>query len=263
MQTLKPGHFLLWTRAGYPRPMFTTLGKYFILLGQIFKNPGNRKLFWKQVIDEIYQLGFDSIPIVSLVSIFVGAAITIQLQINMDSIFIPMYAIGFASRKAIVLELAPTIIGLILAGKIGSHIASQLGTMRITEQIDAIEVMGLNSASYLILPKIMACLLFNPILIMLSIVAALFGGWSIGVSVGGMTTYEFIFGLQSFPNNFDLFYAIIKTVVFSFFISSISSFYGYNVRGGALEVGKASTRAVVNSSIAIILSNLVLTQLLF
>lgn len=231
-------------------------------MGKVLKAPGNRKLFWKQVIDEINQLGIDSIPIVSLVSIFVGAAITIQLQINMDSPWIPIYAVGFASRKAIVMELAPTIIGLILAGKIGSHIASQLGTMRVTEQIDAIEVMGMNSASYLILPKIMACLLFNPVLIMLSIVTALFGGWAAGVGIAGISSYEFIYGLQSFPHNFDLFYAIIKTVVFAFFISSISSFYGYSVQGGALEVGKASTKAVVNSSTAIILSNLVLTQLL-
>ena len=156
--------------------MISTIGRYFLLLKQVFSRSGKQKLFWKQVIDEIHQLGFDSIPIVSLVSIFVGAAITIQLQINMDSAWIPIYAVGFATRKAIVMELAPTIIGLILAGKIGSHIASQLGTMRITEQIDAIEVMGMNPASYLILPKIIACLIFNPILIMLSIVAALFGG---------------------------------------------------------------------------------------
>lgn len=233
-----------------------------MLMGRVFIPPGKRNLFWKQVMGEINQLGFDSIPLVSLVSIFVGAAIAIQLQVNIDSPWIPLYAVGFATRKAIVMELAPTIIGLILAGKIGSHIASQLGTMRITEQIDALEVMGMNSASYLILPKIIACLLFNPILIMLSIAAALFGGWSAAVSIGGMTSYEFIYGLQSFPNDFDMVYAIIKTVVFAFFISSISSFYGYTVQGGALEVGRASTKAVVNSSIAIILSNLVLTQLL-
>lgn len=242
--------------------MITTIGNYFLLLGKVFSPPGKRKLFWKQVVGEMNQLGFDSIPLVSLVSIFVGAAIAIQLEINMDSPWIPIYSVGFATRKAIVMELAPTIIGLILAGKIGSHIASQLGTMRITEQIDAIEVMGMNSASYLILPKIIACLIFNPILIMLSIVAALFGGWWAAVSIGNMTSYEFIYGLQSFPHPFDLAYAIIKTVVFAYFISSISSFYGYTVQGGALEVGRASTKAVVNSSIAIILSNLVLTQLL-
>lgn len=242
--------------------MIRTIGSYFLLLQKVFSPPGKRKLFWKQVFGEINQLGFDSIPLVSLVSIFVGAAIAIQLQVNMDSPWIPLYAVGFATRKAIVMELAPTIIGLILAGKIGSHIASQLGSMRITEQIDAIEVMGMNSASYLILPKIIACLIFNPILIMLSIAAALFGGWWAAMSIGGMTSYEFIYGLQSFPHPFDLTYAIIKTIVFAFFISSISSFYGYTVQGGALEVGRASTKAVVNSSIAIILSNLVLTQLL-
>lgn len=242
--------------------MIKTIGEYFLLLQRVFQSPGNRKLFWKQVLDEIYHLGMDSIPLVSLVSVFVGAAITVQLQINMDSPWIPIYSLGFATRKAIVLELAPTIIGLVLAGKIGSHIASQLGTMRVTEQIDAIEVMGMNSASYLILPKIIACMLFNPILIMFSIVTALAGGWAAGVGIMHVSSFQFIYGLQSFPHNFDLIYAIAKTLVFAFFISSISSFHGYTVKGGALEVGKASTKAVVNSSIAIILSNLVMTQIL-
>ncbi|MDE5736455.1 MAG: ABC transporter permease, partial [Bacteroidales bacterium] len=203
-----------------------------------------------------------SVLIVSIISLFVGAAVTIQMRLNIDSPWMPLYAIGYATRKAIILEFSPTIISLILAGKMGSQIASQLGTMRITEQIDAIEVMGINSANYLILPKIIAALLFNPVLIMLSIVVALIGSWTIGVSVGGMTTYEFLYGMQFEPENFDLAYALIKTVFFAFLIASISSFQGYYVQGGALEVGKASTKAVVHSSIAIILSNLLLTQLL-
>ncbi|MEG2666957.1 MAG: ABC transporter permease, partial [Bacteroidales bacterium] len=226
--------------------MLKIFGQYILLLKKVFTKPTKSKLFWKQVADEIYYLGVDSVPIVAIVSIFVGAAVTMQIKFNVDSPWMPLYAIGFATRKAIILEFAPTIIGLILAGKMGSHIASQLGTMRISEQIDAIEVMGINSANYLILPKIIACLLFNPILIMLSIVLALFGGWSIGVSVAGLTTYEYIYGIQFEQQTYDLIYAIIKTVVFAFFISTISAFYGYTVKGGALEVGKASTKAVVN-----------------
>ncbi|MDE6515710.1 MAG: ABC transporter permease [Bacteroidales bacterium] len=242
--------------------MFKRFGQYLMLLGTVFTKPTKRRLFWRQVSDEIYNLCISSVLIVSIISLFVGAAVTIQMRLNIDSPWMPLYAIGYATRKAIILEFSPTIISLILAGKMGSQIASQLGTMRITEQIDAIEVMGINSANYLILPKIIAALLFNPVLIMLSIVVALIGSWTIGVSVGGMTTYEFLYGMQFEPENFDLAYALIKTVFFAFLIASISSFQGYYVQGGALEVGKASTKAVVHSSIAIILSNLLLTQLL-
>ena len=242
--------------------MFKRFGQYLMLLGVVFSKPTKRRLFWRQVSDEIYNLCISSVLIVSIISLFVGAAVTIQMRLNIDSPWMPLYAIGYATRKAIILEFSPTIISLILAGKMGSQIASQLGTMRITEQIDAIEVMGINSVNYLILPKIIASLLFNPVLIMLSIVVALIGSWTIGVSVGGMTTYEFLYGMQFEPENSDLTYALIKTVFFAFLISSISSFHGYFVQGGALEVGKASTKAVVHSSIAIILSNLLLTQLL-
>lgn len=242
--------------------MFKQFGKYLLLLGEVFSKPTKRNLFWRQVSDEIYNLCISSVLIVSIISLFVGAAVTIQMRLNIDSPWMPLYAIGYATRKAIILEFSPTIISLILAGKMGSQIASQLGTMRISEQIDAIEVMGINSANYLILPKIIASLLFNPVLIMLSIVVALIGSWTIGVSVGGMTTYEFLYGMQFEPENSDLTYALVKTFFFAFLISSISAFQGYYVQGGALEVGKASTKAVVHSSIAIILSNLVLTQLL-
>jgi phospholipid/cholesterol/gamma-HCH transport system permease protein len=244
------------------RQSLITLGQYFRLLGLVFQKPTKQRLFMRQIRDEIYYLGVNSTAIVAVISFFVGAAVTAQIKYNIDSPFMPDYALGFATRKAIILEFAPTIIGIILAGKIGSHIASQLGTMRISEQIDAIEAMGINSANYLILPKIIACFIFCPILIMLSIVTALVGGWTIGVNVAGLTTYQYIYGIQFEHNSFDLLYAIIKIVVFSFLISSMSSFYGYNVKGGALEVGRASTKAIVNSSIAIIVFNMVLTQLL-
>jgi phospholipid/cholesterol/gamma-HCH transport system permease protein len=228
----------------------------------VFQKPTKKRLFLRQIRDEVYYLGVNSTAIVAVISFFVGAAVTSQIKYNIDSPMIPEYALGFATRQAIILEFAPTIISIILAGKIGSHIASQLGTMRISEQIDAIEAMGINSANYLILPKIIACLVFSVVLIMLSIVTALIGGWTIGVSVAGLTTYQYIYGIQFEHNSFDLVCAIIKMLFFSFFIASISSFYGYYVKGGALEVGRASTKAIVNSSIAIIVFNMVLNQLL-
>lgn len=242
--------------------MLRLVGEYILLMKEVFKAPQRRKIFWNQVVNEIYYLGVDSVVIVSIISVFVGAAVTIQMKFNIDSAFMPLYAIGFSARKSIILEFSPTIISLILAGKVGSRISSELGSMRITEQIDALEVMGINSANLLILPKIIACLLFNPILIMLSIFLALFGGWGIGYATGMMSTYEYVYGIQFEHKAFDLVYSLSKTVVFAFLIASISSFYGYHVKGGALEVGKASTQAVVNSSIAIILFNLIITQLL-
>jgi phospholipid/cholesterol/gamma-HCH transport system permease protein len=244
------------------RQSFITLGQYFRLLFSVFQKPTKKRLFLRQIRDEVYYLGVNSTAIVAVISFFVGAAVTSQIKYNIDSPMIPEYALGFATRKAIILEFAPTIIGIILAGKIGSHIASQLGTMRISEQIDAIEAMGINSANYLILPKIIACLVFNPVLIMMSVVMALIGGWTIGVSVAGLTTYQYIYGIQFEHSSFDLLCAIIKIIVFSFLIASMSSFYGYNVKGGALEVGRASTKAIVNSSIAIIVFNMILNQLL-
>lgn len=237
-------------------------GEYIQLLGEVFGRPTRRNLFLRQLSDETYHLCMGSLLIVSIISFFMGAAVAVQLSLNIDTPLLPTYAIGYSVRKAIILEFSPTVISLILAGKIGSQIASELGTMRITEQIDAIEVMGINPANYLILPKITACVVFCPILIMLSIVIALCGAWLMGVTVGDITSYEFMYGLQAFPENFDLVYALIKTVIFAFITSSFSAYKGFNVRGGALEVGKASTQAVVGSSICIILCNLLLTQLL-
>jgi len=175
---------------------------------------------------------------------------------------VPSYTIGFATRQSIVLEFAPTIISLILCGKVGSRIASEIGTMRVTEQIDALEVMGINSASFLILPKIMAAMFVFPFLIMMSMLLGVFGGWLAGTTTGLITSWVYIYGIQSFFHMYDVWYALTKTVVFAFIITSISAYHGYHTVGGALEVGNASTSGVVYSSIAIIFSNLILTQLL-
>lgn len=211
---------------------------------------------------EINSLGINSLPIVLIISIFTGAVITIQTAYNVDSPFIPLYTVGLATRDSIILEFSPTIISLILAGKVGSSIASEIGTMRVTEQIDALEIMGINSSSYLVLPKILAALLINPFLIILSMGIGIFGGWVFGVLAGSVTTTEYLYGIQYAFRPFYVAYALIKTFFFAFVITAVPSYYGYYTSGGALEVGSSSTKAVVYSSIYILIINFILTQLI-
>jgi phospholipid/cholesterol/gamma-HCH transport system permease protein len=237
-------------------------GKYLLLMKLVFRKPEKLSIYRKQLLLEINYLGFDSLGIVAIISVFMGAVLTIQMAFNIDSPLVPLYTIGFATRKSIILEFSPTIISLILAGKVGSRIASEIGTMRVTEQIDALEIMGINPPAYLILPKIIASMLINPILIILSMFLAIAGGWLAGSLAGLLSTADYVSGLQFQFKFFDIVYALIKTVVFAFIIASISGYYGYYTNGGALEVGRSSTKAVVNSSIMIILFNLILTQLL-
>lgn len=238
------------------------LGRYAILMRHVFSRPDKRPVFYRQIAIEMDNLGVDSLGIVAIISVFMGAVLTIQMAFNVDSPLIPLYTIGFATRQSVVLEFSPTIISLILAGKVGSRIASEIGTMRVTEQIDALEVMGINSASHLILPKIIASVLINPALISISMFLAIFGGWLSGVLTGLVSSQEFIYGIRAFFHAYDILYAFIKTMVFAFIITSVSGYHGFITKGGALEVGGASTKAVVYSSILIILFNLVLTQLL-
>lgn len=233
-----------------------------MLLLKVFSKPERGKIYYSLIVKEIDKLGIQSIGIVAIISAFMGAVITLQTAYNTENPFLPEYLIGLAARDSILLEFSSTIIGLILAGKVGSNIASELGTMRVTEQIDALEIMGVNSASYLILPKIVATVLFNPFLTMLSIVIGIIGGWSVGVFTGVVTTQSYIEGIRYAFIPYYITYAIIKTIVFAFLITTISAFYGYRVQGGSLEVGQASTRAVVMSSVFVLLFNLILTQLL-
>ncbi|MCX6272495.1 MAG: ABC transporter permease [Bacteroidetes bacterium] len=237
-------------------------GRYLLLMWLVLRKPDKKNIYKNQVILEIDHLGVDSLGIVTIISVFIGAVITIQTAFNIDSPIVPLYTIGFATRQSVILEFSPTIVSLILAGKVGSRIASEIGTMRVTEQIDALEIMGINSASFLILPKIAASMIINPILVVISMFLGVFGGWLSGVLTGVVSSNELIYGFQYEFHPYDVFYALIKTVVFAFLIASISGFHGYNTQGGALEVGQASTRAVVHSSIAIIIFNLILTQLL-
>jgi len=241
---------------------FTIFGRYISLMGRVFSRPEKSKIYIQQTIREIEILGLNSVGIVIIISVFIGAVITLQTRYNLESSWIPLYLIGLTARDTLLLEFSSTMVGLILAGKVGSNIASEIGTMRITEQIDALEMMGINSASYLILPKIIAAMIFNPFLTLISMFIGIIGGWLAVVLTGALPASDYIFGIQYLFVPFYITYALVKTVVYAFIITSVSAFYGYNVQGGALEVGRASTRGVVYSSILILLADLVLTQLM-
>ena len=229
---------------------------------QVFRVPDKWKVFFEKLIFEISKLGVDSIPLVIIISLFIGAVITIQMTINIVSPIMPAYSTGLATREILLLEFSSTMMCLILAGKVGSNIASEIGTMRVTEQIDALDIMGIKSANYIVLPKVIGFILFVPVLCVLSMFMGLFGGWFIAQFTDMISVENYIFGIQSFFNEWYVWYGIIKTVIFGYIITSIAAYYGYYVKGGALEVGKASTNAVVSSSIFILLADIILTNLL-
>jgi phospholipid/cholesterol/gamma-HCH transport system permease protein len=241
---------------------FEHIGKYFLMLKHVFRAPQKKKVFRESLFREIEDLGLKSLGIVVFISFFVGGVVAIQTALNIDSPLIPSYLIGFATKRSIILEFAPTFVSIILAGKVGSFITSSIGTMRVTEQIDALEVMGINSLNYLILPKVVAALFFYPLLIMLSIVVGIIGGYFAGVLTGLFYAKDYIFGIQLEFDPYLLQYAMIKTFVFAFVIITVPAYHGYYVKGGALEVGKASTASVVWTSIVIITLNYYLTQML-
>jgi len=242
--------------------MISRFGKYILLMLKVFRRPDKFRVYRKQLLIEINSLGIESLGIVAIISVFMGAVVAIQTAYNIDNPLIPISMVGFTVRQSVILEFSPTIMSLILAGKVGSRIASEIGTMRVTEQIDALEIMGINPANYLIFPKVTASMLINPVIIIISMGFGLGGGYLVGIFTNLYTPYEYIYGLRGWFEGYTIVYALIKTVVFAFLITSISGFEGYAVKGGAIQVGAASTRAVVWSSIMIILFNLVLTQLL-
>ncbi len=238
------------------------IGRYFLFLHKVFCRPEKFRIFLKQFFKEAVKLGTDSVGIVLIISVFMGAIITLQTAYNLEMAFIPKYTIGLAARESVLLEFSSTIVGLILAGKVGSNIASEIGSMKVTEQVDAIDIMGINSSSFLVLPKILALVFMMPLLTVLSMGVGITGGWIAGFSSGEVPSTDYIYGIQFGFKPFYIVYSVIKSAVFGFLISSISSYQGYYVEGGSLEVGIASTKAVVVSSVQIILFNLLLTQLL-
>jgi phospholipid/cholesterol/gamma-HCH transport system permease protein len=242
--------------------VFNHVGQYCILMARVFNKPEKPKIYWKQIIREVDNLGINSVGIVIIISVFMGAVITLQTAYNVENPLTPLYLVGLASRDSIILEFSSTMVGLILAGKVGSNIASEIGTMRVTEQIDALEIMGVNSAGYLILPKIVAAMIFNPFLNIISMFVGIAGGYLAIVITNAITPDQYILGIHSYFVPFYVTYSLIKTVIFAFIITSVSSYHGYYTSGGALDVGRSSTKAVVHSSVIILLFNLILTQLL-
>ena len=224
-----------------------------MLMGKVFSRPEKAAIYRRRIIFEMESLGVNSIGLTAIISVFIGAVITLQMCINLDSPF---------TRETMILEFSSAVVALILAGKVGSSIASEIGTMRITEQIDALEIMGVNSASYLILPKIVAAMVFFPFLTILSILIGILGGYLIAAATGIMIPADYVDGLLMDFKPYSITYTLIKTVFFAYIITSISAFYGYNARGNSLEVGTASTRAVVASCVVILLFDLILTQVL-
>lgn len=239
-----------------------SFGRYCVFMTQVFRIPDKWREFFKSLVKEISKLGVDSIPLVIIISLFIGAVITIQMKINIESPLIPSYSTGLATREILILEFSSTMMCLILAGKVGSNIASEIGTMRVTEQIDAIEIMGINSANFIILPKIIGFILFVPVLGILSMFFGLIGGAIIAMFTDMISMENYVYGIQSYFNEWYVWYSLIKTLVFAYIITSVAAYYGYFVKGGSLEVGQASTKAVVSSSIIILLADVILTKLL-
>ena len=239
-----------------------TVGRYVELMKRTFAKPDNWKMFWRQLPKEMEKLGIDSIGIIVLISIFMGAIMTMQTVLNTENPLLPRYSTGLVLRDTMLLEFASSIMSLLLAGKVGSNIASEIGSMRITEQIDALEIMGVNSANYLILPKVIGLVLCMPLLVTFSVFCGLIGGTGVAYFTDLIPVADFIYGIQYAFIPYYFTYSIIKSLFFGFIIASISAFYGYYAYGGALNVGRASTNAMINSSIVILLMNIVLTQLL-
>lgn len=237
-------------------------GRYCQFMWRVFSKPERWHVYSKRFVQEVAKLGIDSIPLVIIISIFIGAVITIQMQLNINSPLIPAYSVGLATRDIVLLEFSNSILCLILAGKVGSNIASEIGTMRVTEQIDALDIMGVNSACYLVLPKIAAFIFFMPVLVILSIGTAMVGGWFVAAFTDIIPVSRYIYGLQALFQEWYVWYGLIKSLVFAYIIASVAAYCGYYVKGGALEVGKASTNAVVSSSILILLFDVLLTKLL-
>ena len=238
------------------------IGKYFMMLVQVFKRPQKAKVFYESLLKEIEELGLKSLGIIMFISFFIGGVISLQTALNLESPFIPKSLIGFAAKRSIILEFAPTFCSIILAGKVGSYITSSIGAMRVTEQIDALEVMGINSLNHLVLPKVLATVFFYPFLISLGMFLGIFGGWVSGVLSGLFSGADYIEGIQTDFKPFLLTYSIIKTLIFAFLIATVPSYHGYYVKGGSIAVGRASTQSVVWTTILIVIANYFLTQML-
>ena len=240
----------------------TAVGRYFLFLKMVFRKPEKWKLLWRQFVIESDKLILSSIIIVGVISLFIGGVLVIQTASNLENPIIDKMYIGYMVRESLILEFCSTMIALILAGKMGSNIASEIGSMRITEQIDAMDMMGVNSAGFLVLPKVMAATILSPLLMLLSLALGLLGGWIVVEATQIIPPPSYITGIKAFYNGFYIFYSCFKMSLFCFLISSISAFNGYYAKGGSLGVGRSSTLAIVTTSILILLTDLIVIQLM-
>jgi len=242
--------------------LFSELGKYLLMLRGMFSKPENWKMYWKEFMHQCSEIGIGSLGIVVLISFFMGAVSTVQTAYQLTSAFIPKYTIAQVVRDTVILEFAPTLVSIVLAGVIGSKIAGELGNMRVSEQIDALEIMGINSKAYLVLPKIVASLIVIPMLIIIAAMVGIWGGQLAGSFSGILSTTEYHKGLLTGFTPYNVFFAMAKAYTFAFLLSSIPAYYGYHVKGGALEIGRASTRSVVVSCVAILFADYILAAIL-
>ncbi len=241
---------------------FTKFGQYLLMLKGMFTRPENTKMYWKEFMHQCVEIGIGSLPIVIIISLFLGAVTTVQTAYQLVSPLVPASTIAQIVRDSVILELSPTVLSIVLAGVVGSKIASELGNMRISEQIDALEIMGINTKAYLVFPKIAASLLMVPFLIVLSAVLAIWGGRMAGSLSGILATDIFDIGLRQNFSPYNVFFALTKAYTFAFIISSVPAYFGYNVSGGALEIGRSSTTSVVVSCILILIADYALAALL-
>jgi phospholipid/cholesterol/gamma-HCH transport system permease protein len=242
--------------------LFTEIGRYLLMIKGMFSRPENMKMYWKEFMHQCSEIGFGSLGIVAIISVFIGAVSTIQTAYQLVTPLIPLSTIAQIVRDTVILEFAPTLVCIVLAGVVGSKIASELGNMRVSEQIDALEIMGINTKAYLVMPKIMASLVMIPLLVIFSMVLGILGGRFAGSAAGILAGTTFDKGLLQEFIPYNVFFALAKAYTFSFIISSVPAYYGYHVKGGALEIGQSSTKAVVTSCILLLFADYVLSALL-
>ncbi len=242
--------------------ILSEIGKFILMMKGMFTKPENWKMYWKEFMHQCSEIGVGALGIVAIISFFIGAVSAIQTAYQLVSPLIPLSTISQIVRDTVILEFAPTLVSIVLAGVIGSKIAGELGNMRVSEQIDALEIMGINTKAYLILPKILAAIVVIPMLIVLAMVLGIWGGRIAGVASGILSAETFDKGLREGFNPYNVFFSLIKAYTFAFLLSSIPAYFGYNVQGGALEIGRASTKAVVVSCILILIADYILSALL-
>jgi len=244
------------------KKIFVSIGEYLLFMKTVFRKPEKWRIFWRQFINESEKLILSSVLLVGVISLFIGGVLVIQTASNLENPIIDKMYIGYMVRESLILEFCSTMIALILAGKMGSNISSEIGSMRITEQIDAMEMMGVNSAGFLVLPKVVAATLLSPLLMFLSLALGLVGGWIVVEATHIIPPASYITGIKAFYNGFFVFYSCFKMSLFCFMISSIASYMGSFAKGGSLGVGRSSTQLIVTTSIMILLADLIVTQLM-